>query len=149
MGSICFSPAGDLAVQLPLTHQEHSAGMGSPHVVHLWSSRCFCGVVPDMEAQQMGDAQPYSGTNGQRIRMRPHHQYDQDHGLASIPAAGSDCISILHILRIATQSSLPVMHMAPLYQHGAHCVKSYDKIPSAPPQNLTGLHVYDHSVACV
>ena len=73
IGPICFSPAGDLAIQLPLAHQEHSAGMGRPHFVHLWSSKRLCCVVPDMEAQQMGDAQPHSGTDGQRVCMRPHH----------------------------------------------------------------------------
>lgn len=77
-----FSPAGDLAVQLPLAHQEHSAGMARPHFVHLWSSKHLCGVVPDMEAQQMGDAQPHSGVDGQRVCMRPYHQHDQDHGTA-------------------------------------------------------------------
>lgn len=30
----------------------------------------------------MGDAQPHSGVDGQRVCMRPYHQHDQDHGTA-------------------------------------------------------------------
>lgn len=42
------SSAGDLAIQLPFAHKEHSAGMGSPNTVHLWSSKRLRGVVPDL-----------------------------------------------------------------------------------------------------
>ena len=44
----------------------------------------------------MGNAQPYSGTDGQRVCMRPHHKYAQDHGVPfSLSPAKSDIVAYL------------------------------------------------------
>lgn len=84
-----WCPAGNLAIQLPLAHKEHSASMGSPNTVHLRSGKRLRCVVPDLEAWQMGDAQSYSGTDGQRVCMRSHHQHGQDHSMPFPSSAAS------------------------------------------------------------
>ena len=73
---------GNMEVQLPPTHQEHSASLGGTHSVHLWASKHIHFMVCHMAAKQMGDAQPHSGTDGQRLCLRPHYQHDQNHGTA-------------------------------------------------------------------
>ena len=72
--------SGDLALQLPPVHPEHSASLGCASAVNLWTDYYFCGVVCNMAAKPMGDAQPYVRLDGQRLCVRPDHKHDQNHG---------------------------------------------------------------------
>ena len=73
--------AGDVEVQLPTAHQEHSASLGRASAVNMWPGQRLHRLVHHMQTKPVGDAQPHTGAHGERICMCPDHQHDQDHGV--------------------------------------------------------------------